>query len=132
MKATSIIRNGILGLGVAASLAAGSMGIGSAEARINGDAMSPRAQQCKNIQDLFDAAVQDYYDATTPGELEAARAVLNIWSARWKELGCDKDYGNIQFIVAGNPSNVLVGGLTVQPASPAGPSTKVGSLQTRN
>jgi hypothetical protein len=128
VKATSIIRNGILSIGLAASLAAGSMGIGSAEARINGDAMSPFAQQCKNIQDLFDAAVRDYYDATTPGELEAARAVLNIWSARWKELGCDKSYGNIQFIVAGSANVILNTGLTVQPATP---STSVGGAPQR-
>lgn len=116
MATGNFIRNGILAIGVAASLATASLGIGSAEARINGNPSSAHAQQCKDYQDSYDRAVRDFWNATTPEELLSARAELNIWMDEWKSHGCESDYGDIRFIVAGtNVAGNLDSGLTAQP-----------------
>jgi hypothetical protein len=107
------ISKGMVALATAAALAVSALGFaGGAEARINGDPVSDFARQCKQFQDFYDKYLQQYYAATTPEELLAARHELNIWMDAWKNYGCQSAYGDIRFIVSGTStlSSVNVAG----------------------
>ena len=92
----SIIRNSILAIGVAASLAAGGLGfVGSAEARINGPRTTQKAQICGFIQDAYDQDTEDMGNAIDIDEYVAISNDRDFWKQEWKNQGCDSLYGSL-------------------------------------
>jgi len=91
------IRNGVMVIGVCASLAAGSLGFsGSAEARVPaGDRVGYSAVLCGAIQDDWDKAKKERDSATTPQERAAASEKMRIAVNAWYGNDCDDYYGRI-------------------------------------
>jgi hypothetical protein len=102
------IRNGVLAIGVCASLVIGSLGFaGSAEARIPQDGllMSDFARLCKIIQDKYDAEVRLQ-------NWDEVNSLVN----EWINIGCLAAYGYIDELrPAVQPSSATQGTPTTSP-----------------
>lgn len=95
--ALQTIRNGMLAIGVCASLAAGSLSFaGTAEARVPaGDRVGTTAIWCGAIQDDWDKAKQERDNATTAEERDAASAKMRAAVNAWYGANCDEHYGRL-------------------------------------
>jgi len=121
VTALQTIRNGVLAIGVCASLAGGSLGFSSrAEARVpEGDRVSFTAQYCGELQDEFDKATSLQWKL--------------YWIQLWQAEGCEDHYGDIGFRRAPRGSNIVTGVDTVSPGrspgrAPVGATSEVGLL----
>jgi len=96
-KVLQTIRNGMLAIGVCASLAGSLAFASSAEARVpDGDRVSQSARICGSIQDSWDnaKATRDNPNST-PIQRAAASDEMRLMVDSWYAYGCDKNYGRI-------------------------------------
>jgi hypothetical protein len=95
------IRNGVMVIGVCASLAAGSLGFsGSAEARVpEGDRVGDSAMVCGLYQDIYDDYKRQRDNAKTKAERDRAQASMDAYATEWIRYGCQDWYGGIGRLV---------------------------------
>src|SRR5690242_20735028 len=92
-------RNGLLAVGLCASLAGGSLGLaGHAEARVPEGATGEFAQHCAVYQRLFDEAERHVFTATTIDDKLAWQNLLSYWIEQWYADGCDQQFGAISVL----------------------------------
>jgi hypothetical protein len=104
------ITNGMFAIGVAASVAVGSLCFAvSAEARVpSGDRVGKSAILCGAIQDDFDSAADDYKNADSDEAKQAALEQMQDLDGEWYNEGCQGWYGSINArrVPAGTKVNV--------------------------
>jgi hypothetical protein len=91
------VSNGLLALGVCASLTAGLLGFGgSAEARVSGPRSSESAQICGWIQDQYDSNLKKRSQYKPGSEMYVYynNRMINLNGA-WHEQQCNTEYGGI-------------------------------------
>jgi hypothetical protein len=111
------IRNGVLTIGVCASLVIGSLGFaGSAEARIpqDGDLMSDFARHCKYVQDAYDRYMAD-----------KNYVMADAFADHWYKYGCGQWYGFIEDLHSSSSTHTVQPSSATQGTAPAGSPTKV-------
>jgi hypothetical protein len=110
----NVIRNSILAIAAAASLAAaGLIYVDSAEARFSGPRDTQKAQICGFIQDAYDQDTEDMNDAIDGDEYIDILNDRDFWVEQWHAQGCDTAYGSIGKIampVQSMPSVPITGG----------------------
>jgi hypothetical protein len=96
------VRNGMLAIGICASLAVGSLGFaGSAEARVpEGDRVSETSFYCGMYQDMYDKAKETLKKYPNSPQ---AQQDLNIAVDAWYDNNCDDYYGTLSQRVVVQP-----------------------------
>ena len=128
------VRRTVLTLGLAATIAAGSVGLmATANAAPNNNPKSDHDVVCNAVQAAYDSDVQSYERATTDAARSAARA--NVYSDidSYYAEGCDIDHGPINFRQA-NPDltqKAPVGGKQQTTTPVQGPGQQVGGTVSR-
>jgi hypothetical protein len=95
------IKNGILAIGVCASLTLAGLSAGSAEARVPRETPGDFAGHCRTVQDAYDHHLKELRNATTPAQVAAAQNGLAAAVQAWGDDGCAASYGDIAALVVG-------------------------------
>jgi hypothetical protein len=119
------VRNGVLAIGVFASLAAAGLGFGgTAEARVpEGDRVSETSYYCGMYQDMYDkasATLKKYPNSTQ------AQQDLNIAVDAWYDNNCDDHYGTLSQRVAVQPG-IVKNPAAVEPSGGISPQGNSGT-----
>lgn len=101
-----MVRNGLLGLTLSASLALGFGFGGAAEARVPDLRVGDFEMRCGDIQDNFDDAQQ-----------LGSQALIRYWINRWYAEGCHDAYGPISVRLAPTATTVVTGVDSVSPGT---------------
>jgi hypothetical protein len=96
------IKNGMLSLGVCASLIVGSLGFtASAEARAPVNDVDPAlASLCRTLQELYDDEINEAKHASSSIERNSHLRKAAGVEKQWDNAGCDGHYGSIAAIVS--------------------------------